>query len=435
MADVLVVGAGLSGARVCQVLRTQGFAGSITLVGAEPDLPYDRPPLTSHPDADTDLARTMAIDVRELADEVLLGARATSLTRAGRDWLLELEDFAPDAPGGGSVLLPVTGRTVVVATGAAPVLPAGWRGAAVLHTRAQAQRFWPQVGDDVGLVIVGGGWIGCETALTAAGRGARVTLLEAGDQVLPGRVPGEVAARVAELLRGAGVVVALGSSVIEVRAARPSGHLVLTDSGYEVRGDLVLAALGVRPDTAWLPEDLERSELGAAVTDPWGRTTLPGMFALGDAAARWSPRAGRHLPGGHWTEAFTAPESAAPAVLAWLAGGRDQPSWEGAVPAPAGDPVPYTFSDLGGHRLLVLGDAAPRDASDVLWRGDARAWTAYVVAGGRLHGVCALDRPRDVVAARSAMRAAPRGRPWVSTSALTDPTAPPALTFAIEEPT
>lgn len=434
MADVLVVGAGLSGARICQLLRAQGFAGRVTLVGAEPDLPYDRPPLTSHPDADTDLARTMAIDVRELADEVRLGSRATSLTRLGDDWLLELDDVDPGAPGRGPVP-PVTGRTVVIATGAAPVVPAGWGGAGVLHTRAQAEWFWSQVGDDVGLVIVGGGWIGCEAALTAAGRGARVTLLEAGDQVLPGRVPGEVAARVAEMLRGAGVVVALGGPVTAVREARPSGHLVLTDSGDEVRGDLVLAALGVRPDTAWLPEELLRSELGAALTDPWGRTSLPGVFALGDAAARWSPRAGRHLPGGHWTEAFTAPESAAPAVLAWLAGGRDRVTWGGAFQTPAGDPVPYTFSDLGGHRLLVLGDAAPRDPCDVLWRGDAQAWTAYVVVAGRLHGVCALDRPRDVVAARTAMRAAPQGRPWVSTSALTDPAAPPTRTFAIEEST
>jgi 3-phenylpropionate/trans-cinnamate dioxygenase ferredoxin reductase subunit len=418
-ADVLVVGAGLSGARLCQRLRAEQFSGRIALLGAEPDLPYDRPPLTSHPDSDTDLARTMGIDVRALADEVQLGRRAVRLEAPAAGTRVWRVTTSHDAGQG-----LIEARVVVVATGAEPVLPTGWEAASLLHTRRQADWLWRRVGPGSRLVIVGGGWIGCEVARTAAARGAEVVLLEAGEQVLPGRMPSRAAARVAGLLESVGVDVRLGTPVVEVSAGADRVR-VGTAAGV-VAGDVAVAALGVRPETTWLPDEVARSAGGAVLTDPWGRTSLPGLLALGDAAARWSPRAGRHLPGGHWTEAFSCAESVAPAVLAWLAE-SSAAGWQQPVARAAEDPIAYTFSDLGTQRLLVLGDAS---AGTEVWREAGGGWADYVLDDdGKLTGVVALDRPRDVVAARTAMRTAAGGRPRVDRSALADPDAPPGRCF------
>ncbi len=195
------------------------------------------------------------------------------------------------------------------------------------------------------LTVVGGGWIGCEVARTAAARGARVRVLEAADQLLPGRVPRGAATRVAGLLEAAGVTVHLGARVTGV--VEDAGRTQVRTTDGTITGDVVLAALGVRPETAWLPGSVRRSPAGAVLTDPWGRGSLPGLFALGDAAARWSPRAAVHLPGGHWTEAFGCAESVAPAVISWLSGRPSAQRWADPLPTPTNDPVPYVFSDLG----------------------------------------------------------------------------------------
>ena len=430
-ADVLVVGGGLSGARICQLVRELAGEARIVLVGEEPDLPYDRPPLTSSPDSDTDLADTMQIDVRDLADDVHPGVVARGLEpvpggwrvlvagRSGRQWTIDA-------------------RAVVAATGAAPVVPAGWE-MEVLHTRPQAQHLWRRVAAGSRLLVVGGGWIGCEVAWSAARRGAQVQLLEAADQLLPGRLPAEVSGRISELLAAQGVSLTLSTPVQQAR---------LTDGGAEVRAggrryeaDVVLAALGVRPASGWMPEGLARSAAGAVLTDPWGRTAEPGLFAVGDVAARWSPRAAAHLPGGHWTEAFNAPASVAVAVAGWLRDGGTS-WWSRDVPEPAEDAVPYIFSDLEPHRLLLVGDAGPTSPGaggaqpEVVWREETAhgpAWTAYVIdrvdGVARLRAACAWDRPRDGVAARRAIRQSPNGRPVVDPDALADPSAGPAQCF------
>lgn len=390
MAHVLVVGAGLAGARTCAMLRARGFAGRISLVGAEDEAPYDRPPLTKDPAAPVDLRAVMGLDVWDSADEVRLGARARGLEPVAGGLRAEVD--------GADVLADV----VVVATGAAPVLPTGWAGsgAHVLNTRAQAAALWAAVGPGSDLVVVGGGWIGCEAAATAARRGARVVLHEAADVLLPGRVPAEVAGRVAGWLADAGVQVQLGSQVAAVTDVVRSGSVVL-------------AALGVRPATDWLlGSGVTLDGSGAVLVDPWGRSNVPGVLAVGDAAARWSARAGRHLPGGHWTEALNAPEALAPVVVEWVAGSRARTpeAWRADPGHPAADPIPYVFSDIAGRTLQVLGDAGA--SGDVIWQESAAGWSASLVdAAGGLLGVCAAGRPRDIARARRAMAADPAGRP------------------------
>ena len=201
------------------------------------------------------------------------------------------------------------------------------------------------------------------------------------------------------------------------------------------RADLVLVALGVRPATVWLAESgVEQAPRGAVLVDPWGRSSAPGVFAVGDAADRWSPRYGTHLPGGHWTEALNAPETVAPAVAQWAGAGLGSAWWADPPPSlPAADPIPYVFSDIAARRLLVLG--APGEGR-VVWREatpaaeDPDAWSAFTLdASDRLLGLCTSGRPRDLAVARRAMLAHPTGTPRTDPAALADPRATPAAMF------
>ncbi|HYN56356.1 MAG TPA: NAD(P)/FAD-dependent oxidoreductase [Motilibacterales bacterium] len=423
MAEVVVVGAGLAGARTCAVLRTAGVTGRVVLLGAEPEPPYDRPPLTKDPDAEVDLRTAMGLDVFGLADDVRLGVRAEAL-------LVE-----PGSPGrlvlACSDGADVEARAVVVATGASAILPGGWKrpGVHVLHTRAEAGSFWGAVGSGVHVVVVGGGWVGCEAAATAAARGAHVDLVEAGGQVLAGHVPAQVSQRVAAWLAESGVQVHTGHPVQGIEDAQ--GALLVAG----VPADLVLAAMGVQPATAWLVgSGIEGAAGGAVRVDPWGRSAVPGVFALGDAAARWSPRYRTHLPGGHWTEALNAPETVGAAVAEWLIRARRAEWWGSAPNVPAADAIPYVFSDIAQRTLLVLG--AP-GTGRVVWRevGGAappgsEAWSAFTLdASDRLLGLCTSGRPRDLAAARRAMRAHPTGTPRTVPGALADPDAGPDAMF------
>jgi 3-phenylpropionate/trans-cinnamate dioxygenase ferredoxin reductase subunit len=428
VADVVIVGAGLAGARTCALLRSSGVTGRIVLIGAETHPPYDRPPLSKDPDAEVDLRPAMGVDVWAHADDIRLGTRAEGLA-------------VSSSPGGALAVVCSDGsrlpaHAVVVATGATPVRPAHWdqAGSYVLHDRPEAAQFWAAVRPGVRLVVVGGGWIGCEAVATAAGRGAHVALLEAQGTLLEGRVPPEVAHRVAGWLAGTGVELQLGS------AAR---GIEQTADGPVVEGlpaDLVLVALGVRPETAWLSgSGVELGACGAVLVDQWGRSSTRGVFAVGDAASRWSPRYGAHLPGGHWTQALNAPETLAPAVAQWVeaestAQSSTAHSWGEPPDLPAADPIPYVFSDVGERTLLVLGSTA---RGRVVWREegqgidqDSKAWTAFTLDGqDRLLGMCTSGRPRDLAVARRAMLADPRGTPRTDPAALADPGSTSAAMF------
>ena len=427
MAHVLVVGAGLAGARTCTALRAAGYSGRLTLVGAEPDAPYDRPPLTKDPGAEVDLRPAMGIDVWAAADDVRLGVAARGLVAGSRGSRVLVD--------GGEL----TADAVVIATGATPVVPADWTGPGVhvLSTRRQAGAFWERVGPGTSLVVVGGGWIGSEAAATAASRGADVRLLEAADQLLPGRLPAAVAARVSGWLAEAGVQVGMGAPV---RSLAPDSRVpsVSVDGG-SLAADLVLVALGVRPATAWLEGGpLALAPSGAVLVDAWGRTGVPGVLAVGDAAARWSSRSGRHLASGHWTEALNAPQVVAPEVVRWLTTGAwtvGEPSADtGGIP----DAVPYVFSEIAGRTLQVLGEAGegagegPGEGAlgrRLVWRESSEGWSAFCLdEGDHLRGVVGAGRPRDIVMARRAIAGAV-GWPLAEPGALADPQAAASVMF------
>ncbi|WP_158374239.1 FAD-dependent oxidoreductase [Cellulosimicrobium cellulans] len=403
--SVVVVGAGIAGARTVLELRAQGFDGRVTLLGAEGVAPYDRPPLSKHlldRPAPAWLSDELGADALAAADDVRLGTPATAL--AVDDGGVRVGTADGD----------VVADAVVVATGAAAVRPAGWSGALTLHTAADAERLRSALGFPHGLppgtgatdgadgspasprrlVVVGAGWVGAEVATVAAAAGVDVTVVEARQAPLMTALGPEVGALTARWFARAGVRLLTGVSVaaVETGVTGEPGAVRLSD-GTVLPADVVLAAIGARPATGWLAGALPLEPDGSVLVDerhapvggPWR------VRVVGDAARRRSARHG-WVPGGHWDAALRGPAVAVAGLL-----GHE---------AAESDLAPYVFSTQLGHELALYG--LPGADDEVVLRGDPAGddgWTALWFAPGggatgTLTAVFAVDRPRDVGGAR-----------------------------------
>ncbi len=376
----MVVGAGLAGAQTVAALRNHGFDGRITLLGAEGVPPYDRPPLSkdllSRP-APVWLSKDIGVDVEVLAGDVRLAEPATALdSRAD-------EVTVTTATGD-----EVRADAVVLAVGSEPIRPTGWDGAVVLHTAHDAERLRSALRPGLRLVIVGAGWIGAEVAGVAAGAGADVTVVEAASAPLE-RQLGAAGAHLAGWYDDAGVRLLTDAPVAQV-----AGDGVRLADGRSLEGDLVLAAVGARPASAWLAGAVPLDARGTVPVGPDGAVPgHPRVWAVGDVAAREHPVFGT-VPGGHWSAALHDPDVTARAML-------------GLQPGTAH--APYVFSRQLGHDLALLG--LPGDGP-LAWRGEPGGpgpWAAlYLDDAKTVRAVLLVDAPRDVGAVRRLMN---RGEP------------------------
>jgi 3-phenylpropionate/trans-cinnamate dioxygenase ferredoxin reductase component len=382
-ARVVVVGAGLAGLRVSEELRARGYQGALTLIGAEHRLPYDRPPLSKKMMIgeidDTSLRpdmESLAVDVRLGETAVELGHQIVRTDAAEYEW---------DA--------------AVLATGAVPVQLPGDGPQRVLRTADDALALRTLLQTGIRLVIVGAGWIGAELATAATVRGAAVTVLEAADAPLAAAVGSQVGLATVPWYAEAGADLRLGQSVAAVRPGA-----VELSSGELLPADVVVTAVGVRPAVSWLTGSGVRLDNGIAV-DAQLRTTVPGVFAVGDCASFWSGRYQRQLRFEHWDIALHAPEVAAANVL-----GADTEY----------NPVPYFWSEQFGRMVQYAGwhGAAQR----LIWRGDPAGakWAACWLSGERLVAALTVGLPRDLVQSRRLIEAGSR----VDPDRLADPAIP-----------
>jgi 3-phenylpropionate/trans-cinnamate dioxygenase ferredoxin reductase subunit len=385
---VVVAGAGLAGWRTAEVLRERGFAGPITLIGAEPRPPYDRPPLSKKVLTQPDLDPSLKADFAALEVDFRPAEAATGL---GEDLVTDRGRYPFDH--------------LVLATGALPVALPGPGRQRFLRTYddALALRDLLRPGQSarktLRLAIVGAGWIGAELATAAAACGSQVTVVEAGPAPLAAAIGAPLGAQTARWYAAAGVDLRVATAVESVQP----GGLALAGGGV-VEADEVVTAVGVRPATGWLDGSGVRLENGVAV-DAGLRTSRPGVYAVGDCAAFESRRFGRRLRFEHWDVALHAPEVVAANIL-----GGDE----------AYDPVPYFWSEQFGRMVQYAGYHGGADR--MLWRGDPAepTWAACWLAAGRLVGVLTVDRPRDL---NQGKRLIASGAP-VDVSRLTDPAIP-----------
>ncbi len=379
-AKVVIAGAGLAGLRVAEELRSGGFAGSVTMIGAEARAPYDRPPLSKKMLTGEIDDTGLRPDLESLSVDLRLAERATGL----RDGLLLTDggEYEWDA--------------LVVATGASPIRLPGQGRQRVLRTADDALTLRQLLQPGTRLAIVGAGWIGAELATAAAGRGCRVTVLEAAAAPLAAAIGPEVGGTTTAWYAAAGVDLRLGTAV----AAIADGGIALADGGW-LAADVVVTAVGVRPEVGWLADAGLRLENGVVV-DAQLRSSLAGVYAVGDCASFWSGRYQRQLRFEHWDIALHAPEVVAASIL----GGEARY-----------DPVPYFWSEQFGRMVQYAGWHGAADR--LIWRGDpaAERWAACWLAGDQLAAVLTVSQPRDLLQARRLMAAGTA----VDASRLADP--------------
>ncbi|MEU5654039.1 FAD-dependent oxidoreductase [Streptomyces sp. NPDC047737] len=377
--DVVIVGAGMAGVQTAVALREQGFTGAVTLIGAEPHQPYDRPPLSKAVLLGKAEDSAFDVDFEALDITLRLGLDVTGLRAA---------DHELDTPEG-----PVGYDALVLATGAEPVVLPGSEGVPGVHllrTLDDAARLRPVLERQHDVVIVGAGWIGAEFATAARAAGCAVTVVEAADRPLAGTMPAEVAAPMAAWYAESGAELLTGARVARVEP----GAVHLTD-GRTVPAGAVVVGIGARPATRWLADSgIALGPDGSVTADSSLRTSLPDVHAVGDCASFPSARYGVRLLVHHWDNALQGPR----AVAAALADGV----------ARTYDPVPYFWSEQFGRFVQYAGHHAGADT--LLWRGDPAdpSWTVCWLRGEVLVAVLAVSRPRDLAQGRRLVEAGAR---------------------------
>ncbi|WRZ23182.1 FAD-dependent oxidoreductase [Streptomyces sp. NBC_00243] len=374
--QVVVVGAGMAGVQTAVALREQGFDGGVTLIGAEPHQPYDRPPLSKAVLLGKAEGSAFDIDFEALGIELQLGREALGVRP---------EDHELDTATG-----PVPYDVLVVATGAEPIrLPGaeGVPGVHLLRTLDDAERLRPVLAQQHDIVVVGAGWIGAEFATAARDAGCVVTVVEAADRPLAGALPAEVAEPMAAWYADSGAELRT-----HARVERIEPGAVVLDDGSRVPADAVVVGIGARPATAWLSGS--GIELGAhreVVADDHLRTSAPDVYAVGDCASFPSGRYEDRLLVHHWDNALQGPRTVAANIIG------DSPV--------AYDPVPYFWSEQFGRFVQYVGHHAPADTT--VWRGDpsGAAWTVCWLHDGRLVALLAVGRPRDLAQGRKVIEA------------------------------
>ncbi len=392
---IVVVGASLAGARAVHSVRAAGHDGPLTLIGAEPHLPYDRPPLSKEFLTGDQEPGSLALDpdgaYDDLDVEVMLSTHAVGLDVAARTVAV-----AP-AAGGSAETVPFDG--LVIATGAAArSLPGteGIRGVHTLRTVDDAQAIREGLDAGARVAVVGGGFIGSEVAASAKARGCEVTVIEAAPAPLMRGLGAEMGTRVGALHGQNGVELRLGVGVSGVLGADRVEAVAMAD-GSRVEADVVVVGIGVVPNTAWLEGSGLQIDNGV-VCDETLCCGPPGVYAVGDVA-----RAPNGWLGPLWGSEPVRVEHWTAAVEHGMAVGRNLVA---PGEAQSYNSVPFVWSDQYDARIQIAGHPDADDDVDVLV-GSGRSFLAGYRRDGRLSAVMALDAIRPFVRFRRLLASHP----------------------------
>jgi len=364
---IILVGGGLAAGRLASEYRAAGGEAEVTILSAEPDPPYNRPPLTKgflrkEQDRDSTFVRPDA----EYEDDVV-ELRLETTVEAIHPAEHEVELAAGER---------VPYGTLVLATGARPrhlsIPGADLVGVHTYRTLADAEVVSAAADEAHSAIVIGGSFVGSETAASLRTRGLGVTLVEMGDTLMPQLRCADLSAQLVDLYRVEGVDVRLQTQVEELTG---NGRLLTgarTADGETIEGYLAIVGIGVVPNVELAAEAGADVDDGIVVDERF-RTSLPDVYAIGDVARYPDATAGRRRRIEHWSNA----DAHGAHLGRQLAGSRA-----------AYDTLPVFFTELFGRKLQVLGDV--ERATECVLRGS--------LAGGRLIGFH-LDDERRLVGA------------------------------------
>ena len=378
--DVVIVGAGHGGAQAAIALRQQAFAGSIAMIGDEPDFPYERPPLSKDYLAGEKAFERIMIRPPPFWAErdvtMLLGSRVASVDAAAHQ--ARLEDGAAIAYG--ALIWAAGGRPRRLGCAGADL-----RKVHTVRSRADVDRMKRELPDVRRAVVIGGGYIGLETAAVLTRLGKEVVLLEALDRVLA-RVAGEPVSRFYEAEhRAHGVDLRTGVSVACIEGESGAAAGVRLAGGASIPADMVIVGIGIDAAVAPLVEAGATASNGVHV-DTYCRTGLPDVYAIGDCAAHENAFAG-----------------GARIRLESVQNAHDQANV--AAKAIAGVPEPYEampwfWSNQYDLKLQTVGLSVGHD--EIVVRGEpaSRSFSAVYLRQGRVVALDCVNAVKDYVQGR-----------------------------------
>jgi 3-phenylpropionate/trans-cinnamate dioxygenase ferredoxin reductase subunit len=394
----LIVGASLAGAKAAAELRERGFDGRILLIGAEPEAPYERPPLTKdylRGESEREKAYVHEAGFYDAhAIELMTGTTVTALdARAARVTLGDGRELGYDR--------------LLLSTGAAPrplsVAGAELDGVHYLRTLADCDRLRERLDRGGRVAVIGAGWIGSEFAASARQRGLEVTLID--PLALPNeRVFGpEIGAFYRDVHAAQGVELLLGDGVESLQGDR-SLERVRTRSGRTVECDFAVVGVGAAPRVE-LARDAGLALDNGIVVDETLRSSVPNVFAAGDVADAFHPFFGQHIRVEHWANALHQGPAAARAMLG------EPVSY---------DRIPYFYSDQYDVGMEYSGYAPQWD--EVVFRGERERgeFIAFWLGEGRVLAGMNVN----VWEVNEHVQALIRAREPVDVAALTDPGTP-----------
>jgi len=378
--DVLIVGAGHGGAQVAVALRQRGFAGTIAIVGEEPELPYERPPLSKDY-----LSGDKAFERILIRPESFWADRNVAVL-PGR----EVVAVDPEAHG----VTAADGRTIGYGTlvwaggGRARRMACAGGDLAGVHSvrnRADVDRMTEELAATTRVCVIGGGYIGLEAAAVLAKLGKRVTVLEAQDRVLA-RVAGTALSRFYEAEhRAHGVDVRLGTAVDGITEANGRAAGVRLADGEVIPCEMVIVGIGIVPAVEPLLAANAEGGNGVAV-DAYCRTSLPDVYAIGDCALHSNAFAGG-LP--IRLESVQNANDMANVVARAIVGEPE-----------AYHAVPWFWSNQYDLKLQTIGLSTGHDAEVV--RGDPanRSFSVVYLRAGRVVALDCVNAVKDYVAGK-----------------------------------
>ena len=358
---LVVVGAGLAGAKAVEAAREAGYDGKVVLVGEEESAPYERPPLSKQV-----FRGEKPPESARVHDEGFYDEHHVELRTGDRVTELDLTDRTVHV---GDEVLPYD--RLVLAMGARPrrldVPGADLPGTHYLRTVEDSARLAEAVRGAGRVAVIGGGWIGSEVAASARQLGADVVMIDPTPTPLHGVLGAEIGASFAQLHRDHGVALRMGTGVASLTGSGRVEGVVLTDGSTEA-ADVVVVGVGAVPNTE-LAQAAGLAVDNGIVVDERLRTGVPGVLAAGDVASAFHPHYDRHVRVEHWANALNQGAAA----------GRN------AVGDPqVYDRLPYFYSDQYDLGMEYVGLAGKDDHVTVRGDREGLQFLAFYHRAGRV---------------------------------------------------